>query len=594
MSDLYSNGAEPPVAATPGLDLTAGAVVGRVVHVDPSRARIALAEAGMSGRVTVSDLVALDTDAGELCIALVEEAAEAENAGETPEIRVMLVGTFRKGEAGRPAAFRRGSGVYPHVGGACHLIEGKLLHEFMAILGEGVPADQRLVLGRFVAERETAAIADGDRLFQRHAALVGSTGAGKSWATATILERAGRLRNPNLIVFDMHGEYLPLCTGSDRRPPVARRFTIAGPGDLATAGDDALFLPYWLLKRDEVLALTLERSDPHASDQQLRFVHHVQRLKEATLRDVEREEALASFTADSPIPYRLDHLLSWLVKDDIEKIPQHPSGKLEPGPYMGRLTGLISRIEARIADPRYGFIFAPPEHTLEYDWLTEMATRLLETGDDAPGIKVIDFSEVPSDILPLVAGVLARLVYDVQFWMEPDLRTPVCFVCDEAHLYLPVTAQSGPAERAALDAFEMIAKEGRKYGVALMVVSQRPADVSRTILSQCNNFIVMRLTNDQDQAVIERLMPETLAGVTGVLPLLDIGEAVVLGDALLLPTRIRFDAPELQPASATQSFWTRWGEHGASRDGIAAGVEALRNQLRSGRSPERSAADVSR
>ena len=198
----------------------------------------------------------------------------------------------------------------------------------------------------------TPAIADGNRLFQRHAALLGSTGAGKSWAVATILERAGCLRHPNLIVFDMHGEYLPLTQGADGREPLARRLSIAGPADLASPDDDALYLPYWMLSCEEVLALTLDRTDPHVSTQALRFAHHVRRLKEATLRDVDREDALRTFNANSPVPYRLEHLLSWLVRDDTEKIPQHPSGKLEPEPYAGRLTGLISRLEARMADPR--------------------------------------------------------------------------------------------------------------------------------------------------------------------------------------------------------------------------------------------------
>lgn len=223
------------------------------------------------------------------------------------------------------------------------------------------------------------------------------------------------------------------------------------------------------------------------------------------------------------MPYRLEHLSSLLVRDDTKKIPQRPIGKLEPGPYAGQLTGLISRLEARMADPRYGFIFAPPDQTLDYGWLTEAAASLLDSGPERPGIKVVDFSEVPSEILPLVAGVLARLIYNVQLWIDPAVRTPICVVCDEAHLYLPVHAESGPVQRAALETFEAIAKEGRKYGIALLVVSQRPADISRTILSQCNNFIVMRSTSDEDQAVVERLVPETLGTVTSILPLLDGG-----------------------------------------------------------------------
>jgi uncharacterized protein len=193
---------------------------------------------------------------------------------------------------------------------------------------------------------------------------------------------------------------------------------------------------------------------------------------------------------------------------------------------------------------------------------------------------VIDFSEVPAEALPVVVGVIARLLYDVQFWMDPDQRTPISFICDEAHLYLPVSEASEPVHRVALRAFEEIAKEGRKYGVGLVVVTQRPADVSRTVVAQCNNFIVMRLTNDRDQQVIEQLVPESLSRLTDLLPLLEVGEAVVLGDALLLPTPVRFDPPAVKPASATRAFLNDWAKQPTSAGAIVEGVEALRRQIR--------------
>ena len=145
---------------------------------------------------------------------------------------------------------------------------------------------------------------------------------------------------------------------------------------------------------------------------------------------------------------------------------------------------------------------------------------------------------------------------------------------------MPLPEDTRPVHMAALRAFESIAKEGRKYGVALLVVSQRPHDVSRTILSQCNNFIVMRITSDRDRAMIERLMPEQLSGVMDVLPALDVGEAVMIGDALLVPTRLKVDPPSIKPASGTQPYWTMWSQQPSSKDAIAAGIDALRKQLR--------------
>ncbi|MFL0711598.1 MAG: ATP-binding protein [Microcella pacifica] len=192
---------------------------------------------------------------------------------------------------------------------------------------------------------------------------------------------------------------------------------------------------------------------------------------------------------------------------------------------------------------------------------------------------MIDFSEVPSDVLPVVVGVLARVLYEIHFWTEADERTPVTIVCDEAHLYLP-SAGANVVEQRALDTFEKIAKEGRKYGMSLLVVSQRPSDVSRTVLSQCNNFIALRLTNDQDQLVVRRLMPDNMMSLTSGLPLLDVGEAIILGDAIILPTRVRLDIPKIKPASATMNFWTEWNEREVSDESVVAAVESMRRQSR--------------
>jgi DNA helicase HerA-like ATPase len=164
--------------------------------------------------------------------------------------------------------------------------------------------------------------------------------------------------------------------------------------------------------------------------------------------------------------------------------------------------------------------------------------------------------------------------------MEASQRTPLCIICDEAHVYLPAGEQIPAMHRVAREVFEMIAKEGRKYGVCLAVVSQRPSDVSRTILSQCNNYIVMRLTNDRDQDVVSRLLPSSLTSVTGMLPMLDVGESLVIGDAVLLPMRIKLDRPRVAPASATFPYWSMWSRKASSPDAIAGGVESLVTQWR--------------
>ena len=501
-------------------------------------------------------------------------------------IRVVLLGTYRTIEGTVRNRFKRGADSFPQIDRECYLIEGGNLQRFMGLLGRDLDSDQRLELGHFVLDQTAAAIANGDRFFQRHAAILGSTGSGKSYAVSLILERASARPYSNLVVFDMHGEYASLADPTLRDTkskvsPIATLFKIAGPGDLDNPSDNVLFLPYWLLNREEMLSMILDRSDQNAPNQASRFTLHVRDLKERTLTKEKKADVKATFTVDSPIPYKLEDLIQLLEQDDTAK-GVGAKGAPVKGDWEGRLTRFISRLGAKSEDRRYGFMFKPPVAALAYDWLAAQILKLLAPGKNNCGIKIVDFSEVPSDVLPVVTGVLARLLYDVQFWMQSEKRTPFVFVCDEAHLYLPVKDDADAVERQALYTFERVAKEGRKYGVSLLVVSQRPSDVSRTILSQCNNFLILRLTNDQDQNVVRRLMPDSMVGVLDGLPMLDTGEALLLGDAILLPARIKLKLPQIAPLSATRDFWKEWGEKSPDSKAIAAAVETLRRQSRSG------------
>ena len=486
-------------------------------------------------------------------------------------LRVVLLGTYRTVDGTKRDTFKRGADSYPLVESLCWVIDGLNLQKLMGLLAKQLEPEKRLQLGTFVADPTAAAVADGDRLFQRHAALLGSTGSGKSWAVALILERAHKLNHPNLIVFDMHGEYAPLTEGD---APIARKFRIAGPGDLGVEDASVLYLPWWFLNQEEMQALLLDRSEENAPNQAARLTHHVRSLKHERLIADGHTELAARFTVDSPVPYSLGALLTCLEGDDTEMVTGAKGPK--QGPFFGRLTRFVNRMRSRVEDRRHGFMFSPPEEATGYASLHELACRLLGTD---PGIKIIDFSEVPSDVLPVVVGVLARLLYEIHFWTDENKRTPITLVCDEAHLYLP-SGNADAAELRALDVFERISKEGRKYGVSLLVVSQRPSDVSKTVLSQCNNFVVLRLTNDQDQAVVKRLMPDSMDGLTAALPLLDVGEALLLGDAIILPTRIKLDVPKIKPASATKNFWTEWNDKPVAEVDLVAAVEAMRAQSR--------------
>jgi hypothetical protein len=589
------------MSETPALVFEESSKLGKVAAVDTSRVLIAVENSTLLPRAAVGTLCAIQgTTAQEYLVGMTErvtrqlreQVAQPDPMAPTslsmevvPDdaIRVVLVGTYRTIEGTVHNRFKRGADSFPQIDRECFLIEGGNLQRFMGLLGKELEPDQRLELGHFVLDRTAAAVANGDRFFQRHAAILGSTGSGKSCTVSLILERAKARKHANIVVLDMHGEYASLTDPrlvlkEDPPLPIGAGFKIAGPGDLDKPSENIVFLPYWMLNREEMLSMILDRSDQNAPNQASRFTLHVRDLKEMTLVNEKKGEVKATFTVDSPIPYKLSDLIAKLKTDDTAK----GVGKTGPvkGDWEGRLTRFISRLEAKAEDRRYGFMFKPPGASLQYDWLAKQACKLLAPGPGKHGIKVVDFSEVPSDVLPVVAGVFARFLYEVQFWTDLEKRTPFVLVCDEAHLYLPVKDDADAVEKQALYAFERIAKEGRKYGVSLLVVSQRPSDVSRTILSQCNNFLVLRLTNDQDQNVVRRLMPDALAGILDGLPLLDIGEAVLLGDAILLPARIKLKLPRVEPLSATRDFWREWGEREPDEKAIAAAIETLRRQSR--------------
>lgn len=576
------------------LQFTDAELLGKVAAVDTSRVSVDVSNSILLTRIGIGNLIAIrGSTEREYLIAITERVTRSmrdELPEELPDgedelmlasvptdlVRGALIGTFRTVDGEKKNTFKRGADSFPQIDRECYVVDAGNLQRFMGILGADFPENERLKLGTFVADRTAEAIVSGDKFFQRHAAILGSTGSGKSYAVALILERAAKLKYPNILVFDMHGEYSPLADAA--KNGFATRVRIAGPGDLENPGDDALFLPYWLLNRDEMLSMILDRSDQNAPNQASRFTSHVKGLKQKTLEAEKKVDVAKTFTVDSPIPYPIKDLLSLLDTDNTTK----GVGKTGPvkGEWEDKLTRFISRLEAKLDDRRYGFMFTPPPKASTYAWLAEQTARLLGS-NGGKGIKIIDFSEVPSDVLPVVTGTLARLLYDVQFWMDPLKRTPVTLLCDEAHLYLPVRDDADAVQRQALGAFERIAKEGRKYGFSLLVVSQRPSDVSKTILSQCNNFLSLRLTNDTDQAVIKRLMPDSLAGLTSILPLLDTGEALMLGDAVLLPSRIKLDKPTIAPDSATRDFWKDWGTQAPDVEAINRAVEALRSQTRS-------------
>lgn len=575
------------------LNFTENDLLGSVTYVDTEQIIIEIENPLIMGQICVGNLVAIETGKHhELLISLIDKVTRkyvddfTDNEEDIDEImissadyiKVSIIGTYHSVFGDAHDVFKRGVDTFPQIESKCYCISSINLQNFMNVLSRNIDSDKRLKIGSFMMDASADAVLDGNRFFQRHAAVLGSTGSGKSWCVANILEKASALQHANIIVFDMHGEYEKLASGSH---PIAEQYRIAGPGDLENPSTDILFLPYWLLNREELLSMILDRSDSNAPNQASRFTLHIRELKAQTLTTEGKTDILKTFTVDSPIPFLMSDLLT-LLKDDDTRKGVGKNGSAVKGDWEGKLTRFISRLEAKLDDKTYGFMFQPVTEAQNYTWLSEMLCKLLGYFDGSPGIKIIDFSEVPSDVLPVVTGTLARLLYNIQFWMEPSMRTPFTLICDEAHLYLPIKDEADAVQKQALYNFERIAKEGRKYGVSILAVSQRPADVSKTILSQCNNFVVLRLTNEKDKGVIKNLLPDSLKSTIEFLPLLDVGEALVVGDAILLPSKILLDKPaeEHQPVSSTKNFWDEWDSKMPDNKAVIKAVESLRSQSR--------------
>lgn len=485
-------------------------------------------------------------------------------------VKITLMGAARWDAMVQKYKFSRSLDHVPEIDSTCYILKDAHLEEFMRVISECGDGEHSLELGSYKLNENARAYVDGNKLFQRHAALLGSTGSGKSWTVASILERSSQLPSSNLVVFDLHGEYKKLS--------YAKQLRVPGPDEVDVDDDSLLFLPYWLLNSEEIQSLFVDRSEFSAHNQVVVVQDAITEQKKEFLQANGRTDLLQSFTLDSPIPYSLNNVIGKLTSLNEERVPGAQAGKEKNGPFNGEFSRLLVRMASRLQDRRYGFLFNSPDKYNRYDSLSMIAEKLMGFGNQKQSIKVIDFSEVPADILPVIIGLVARIIYQIQFWTNPESRRPVAFVCDEAHLYLP-RKEGNPVERRAVEAFEKIAKEGRKYGVALMIVSQRPSDVSATILSQCNNIISLRLTNADDQATVRKLLPESLESLLEALPIMDVGEAMVVGDSVLLPSRIKIDIPTEKPLSATIDFWSRWQEDVTNAD-FSLAVENMRRQNR--------------
>lgn len=447
------------------------------------------------------------------------------------------------GETVRESRFERGVSVYPTLGAPVYVAIGDDLAKVYAR-----PDEDTVRFGAIHQDRALPAFVMTDKLLGHHFAILGTTGSGKSCAAALILHAILKDHPHGHVIFlDPHNEY-------------AQSF-----GDAAERIDlTNLKLPYWLLNFEEAVEVLVDHEGPYR-DSEMAI------LKSAIL-DAKRAYAKKSgetdhITVDTPVPYHLGTLLR-CIDDQMSKLDR-PDNTI---PYLR----LHARIETLKDDARFAFMFSGLD---VWDNMSEILSRIMRVPVQGKPMTIIDLSGVPSEIVDVVVSMLCRTVFDFALWNTSRPSLPVLLVCEEAHRYIAADGSGFGPTKAVM---ARIAKEGRKYGVSLCLVSQRPSELSLGILSQCNTLFVLRMSNGPDQDFVRDAIPESGLGLLNALPALRMQEAIVVGEGVTVPMRIRFDdlAPEHQPRSGAVSFAKAWRDD-IDEDGfVAETVTRWRHQTR--------------
>ena len=402
-------------------------------------------------------------------------------------------------QSGRLVNFRRGITGYPTPGARVFPVSGEDMKQMFA-------ADERahIEIGTVYPTKDVRGALYIDALLGKHFALLGSTGTGKSTSAALIMHRICDMApEGHIVMIDPHGEYSA---------------AFKGYGELFNV--DNLAMPYWLMNFEEHCEVFITSS---GSERQRDMDILAKCLLQARAKN-RVAEGLNKLTVDSPIPYTLSDLSSAIA---------HEMGLLnkatDTAPFM-RLKGKIDELKA---DPRYQFMFSG---MLIADSMAAFVSKIFRLPAKGKPISIVDVSGVPSDIVSVVVAVLSRLVFDYAIWSRNEVPRPVLLVCEEAHRYIPADKTgSGQSVRKIL---ERIAKEGRKYGVSLGLITQRPSDLAEGVLSQCGTIIAMRLNNERDQAFVKSAMPEGARGFLDVIPALRNRECIVCGEGVAIPMRV--------------------------------------------------------
>jgi hypothetical protein len=309
--------------------------------------------------------------------------------------------------------------------------------------------------------------------------------------------------------------------------------------------------PYWLLAYAELCELITDPADENASIQ-ISFLRSILiRLK----RETNAHLNLGHITVDSPVYYALDDLIEAVQKANTET---SDFGK-KKSPLYGKFDQMLVRLNSLLNDTRYDFLMKPKSRK-STESLAALMKDLVGLGDPKANITVLDLSAIPFDMVPMVTAQIGRLAYEFNFWNPLCREFPIYLVCEEAHEYIP--RENIARYREARLSMERISKNGRKYGVGLFIVSQRPHDVSETVLAQCSTFICLRISNPEDQEYVRSMVPEAVRGTFAALTSLSKGEAVALGEAVPMPVRFRVDIPDPPPNSTDIDYAGKWRQGG--------------------------------
>lgn len=442
------------------------------------------------------------------------------------------------------------------------------IEEIKKIYQDSISKKESFCFAKLSSNKNVEVPINGNKFFNKHIAIVGSTGSGKSHTLTTIIQKAMSekdgsfsLNNSHIILFDIHSEY---------------KTAFPDANFINTAN---LALPYWLLNSEELEEFFL---DTEANDHNQRYIfkESIVDNRKANFKGAPEEKNRIHY--DSPLFFDIHAVLKSATDKNTEVIDTgevYASGekkgqpKTVQGSLYGKLTNFVNRLENKVNDSRLDFLLGERAKTITFERTLE--TLLGYSDGKNSNITVIDLSGVPFEVLSITVSLISRLIFEYGYFYKrirgaknPDEKInndiPILLVYEEAHKYVPNSELS--KYRSSKKSIERIAKEGRKYGVTLLLASQRPSEISETIFSQCNNFIAMRLTNPVDQGYVKKLLPDTLGSLVDQMTSFKQGEALLVGESIVLPSVIQMDRCDKEPSSNDIPYWELWKEEWKALD----------------------------